>query len=110
MESLEKYKNVCIVYSPGNLSKNGTAGGSAFLFQQAFTVNGETVNRGDIQVFPIVTAHEGDGVPTLLLDGSSSESFGNTLVSYSSFLKTGLNKQNDFKKESIHLIAIDMAK
>ncbi|MBQ3865745.1 MAG: CapA family protein, partial [Clostridia bacterium] len=107
MEAIEKYKGVYIVYSPGNLTKNGTPAASGFLFQQAFSVGGDGgLVRGVVNVFPISTSHGTDGVPFLMLDGGSATAFLSTIKQYSSTVKYGVAKKNDFPITDLNVISI----
>ena len=107
MEAIEKYKGVYIVYSPGNLTKNGTPAASGFLFQQAFSVGGDGgLVRGVVNVFPISTSHDTDGVPFLMLDGGSATAFLSTIKQYSSTVKYGVAKKNDFPITDLNVISI----
>lgn len=106
-ESIEQYKGVSIVYSPGNLSNKNGIGTTNFIFQQAFTVNGEgKAVPGQIQVIPLKNTSGDDPLPTPALDNASAAEFINTIVRISKTLRYGVNKRAEFKADALNVISI----
>ena len=105
--ALEQYKNVNIIYSPGNLSNKQGENNPSFNFQQAFSLdaNGNAV-AGEIQVIPLAGASSGSGVPSLVLDPAGANQFRETIIYSSQTLRNGLNKKPEFLAKHLNLIAI----
>ena len=95
MQTVLRRKGVSIICSPGDLFKNESTAKTAFLFQQCFTVSGDSVTRGEIRAFPITTSYGDDGTPRLLLDASSASTFVGTLQNASGAVVGGLGREKD---------------
>ncbi|MBR3837586.1 MAG: CapA family protein [Clostridia bacterium] len=106
IQAVEKYKDVAIIYSPGNLYKQG-ANATAFIFQQAFTLNeaGEAV-PGTMLFIPVKADEAQGGAPTLALDSVSAQAFKNEVTSVSKTVKFGVGKKAAFTIEELGIISI----
>ncbi len=107
VEAIEKYNGTSIVYSPGNLSHRNGGGSSAFLFQQAFSIDdsGNAV-KGAIQVLPLIGASDDKALPTFILDSAGSNSFAETIKNASSTVRYGVGRRASFSIEDLNLISI----
>ncbi len=107
IEAIEEYNGVSIVYSPGNLSNRNGEGLPSFLFQQAFRLDdsGKAV-PGDIQVFPLSGASDGNALPSLVLDTEGANKFASAIRNASSTVRYGVGRRSSFLIEDLHLISI----
>ena len=107
VEAIERYNNVSIVYSPGNLSNRNGEGYASFIFQQAFTLDdsGKAV-PGEIQVFPLASASEGTALPSLVLDANGVSGFSTIIKNASSTVRYGVGRNAQFAISDLNLISI----
>jgi len=107
IEAVEQYNGVSIIYSTGNLFKQGGNGDVSFLFQQAFSLDasGNAV-PGQIQVFPLINSNSADEIPTLALDADTVSAFKKTITDRSITVRYGVGKRNSFTTDHLNLISI----
>lgn len=107
MEGIERYKNVSIVYSTGDLFNRSSGSENTFLFQQAFSLdeNGSVV-PGQIQVLPLASSGSDSGKPSFILDAATVESFREYMRTASSTARYGVGKRADFTLDELNLITI----
>ena len=107
IEGIERYKNVSIVYSTGELFNRSSGVNSSYLFQQAFSLdeNGAVV-PGQIQLFPLASAGSDTGCPSLVLDSASVQAFRESIRLASSTARYGVGKKAEFTLDELNLISI----
>lgn len=106
ISTVEYYNDSYIVYSPGNLYNRQAEKGSAFLFQQAFTLDANgNATAGEVQILPIGFTNE-DSLPAFLLDAQSAKEFQSEIIKVSKTLKYGVNKRANFPVSKLNIISI----
>jgi len=106
IEAVEQYKGVSIVYGAGDLFRKDSNNSTAFLFQQAFTLdNDQNPIPGQIQILPLTTAE--NGLPAIAFDSESASAFSKVIVNSSSTVRYGVNKKDNFKLDHLNIISIE---
>ena len=114
VEAIERYKGCSIIYSPGNLSDRTSTKvdpeyKSSFIFEQSFSLEGDKIVTGKIQVFPMTDSSSDNGVPSLVLDQNGVNTFKNNIHLWSSTVRFGVSSEaNDpFPIDELNLISIN---
>lgn len=103
VEAIEQYKGKSIVYSAGDLFTKDS--GSAFLFQQAFSLDTEgNAVAGEMFLLPIAKGE--NSLPSPILDAAGASAFQSEIIKASSTVRYGLEKKNGFPKDKLNMIFI----